>query len=93
MRSGQFFCNLEKYVCANFQVKWSENGGIVATFKVIFSKKGQIYSVLTRILKKISSKFKIPKIGKIANFAGFYAMNSAKNKKFKKSAQVKFYDY
>ena len=131
MRSGQVFCNLEKYLCANFQVKWSKNEGGVAISRLFFSKKDQKYSVLTRILKKITFKsllllhsltillenllkgtsqgckkldrsaflnfcffcylqrVKIPKIAKMAIFAGFCAINSAKMKNSKiRSGQV-----
>ena len=37
MHSGQVFCNVKKYFCAIFQVKWSENEGI-AIGRLFFSK-------------------------------------------------------
>ena len=42
MRSGQVFCNLEKYLCANFQVKWSENEGGVAILRLFLPKRTKI---------------------------------------------------
>ena len=41
MRSAQVFCNLEKYLCANFQVKWPKNEGGVAISRLLFSNPGQ----------------------------------------------------
>ena len=38
MHSGQVFCNLAKYLCTNFQVKWSENEGGVAIWRLFFQK-------------------------------------------------------
>ena len=37
MHSGQVFCNVKKYFCAIFQVKWSENEEI-AIGRLFFSK-------------------------------------------------------
>ena len=56
MRSGQVFCNLEKYLCANFQVKWSENEGGVEISRLFFQNPVQntVFLVLvgTSIIKK-----------------------------------------
>ena len=131
MRSGQVFCNLEKYLCANFQVKWSKNEGGVAILRLFFSKSCSKHCIYGPFLKKLTLKsllllhsltillenlhkdtsqgckkldrsaflnfcffcylhrVKIPKIGKMANFAGFCAINNAKMKNSKiRSGQV-----
>ena len=59
MHCGQVFCNLAKYLRTNFQVKWSENEGGVAIWRLFFQKSTK-NSVLTRILKKNNLPIAIP---------------------------------
>ena len=39
IRSRQVFWTIERYLCENFQVKWSKNEGGVAILRLFASKK------------------------------------------------------
>ena len=53
---SQVFCNLEKYLCANFQVKWSKNEGGVAILRLFSSKKRTKIQCFDQDFEKITSK-------------------------------------
>jgi hypothetical protein len=46
------FCNLEKYLCAMFQVKWSENEGGGAIWRLFFLKSWSKNCIFGHFFKK-----------------------------------------